>query len=132
MSAETIKQFYNKHFFQNGQPVTTEALLTITIGNEAVKFVGLSLSANATIEELFKSYHSFLLQTAPKEPLKEEEPPPPTILDIVTINYRSNTYLLDVLENEEFIVRRKDSNEVIKADSPVARGVVKQYRDGIK
>lgn len=132
MSAEIIKQFYNKHFFQNGQPVSTEAILTITIGNEAVKFVGLSLSPNATIEELFKSYHSFLLQTAPKEVLKEEEPPTPTVLDIITINYRNNTYLLDVLDNEEFIVRRKDTNDVINAESAVARGVVKIYRDGIK
>ena len=131
MSAETIKQFYNKHFFQNGQPVATEAILTITIGNEAVKLVGLSLSPNATIEELFKSYHSFLLQTAPKEDLKGEDLAATGVLDIIPINYRNNAYLLDVLENEVFIVRRKDTNEVIKADSPVARGVVKQYRDSV-
>ncbi len=129
MSAETIKQFYNKHFFQNGQPVATDALITITIDNEAVKFVGLSISPNDTIEGLFKSCHSMLLQTGSKEEAVQKDPPSPKVLDIVTIDYRNNVYLLDVLENEEFVVRRQDSNEIIKIGSPVARGVVKKYRD---
>jgi len=128
MSAETIKQFYNKHFFNNGQPVATDALITITINNEAVKFVGLSISPDDTIEELFKSYHKILLQTGSKEVLKEKDHPSPEVLNIITVDYRNNLYLLDILENEEFIVRQRDTNEIIDAGSPVAKEVIKRYQ----
>lgn len=127
MTAEQVRDFYNTHFFTENTPKEAHLVITFQAGKQTLTIPGVKVKADVTLETLFKAYHQYLLSSPPAAP-DEAPDPSPKVLDITIVSYRGKEYMLDVLEGEEFVVRRKTDGEVIKRDSPVARGVVKRYK----
>lgn len=126
MTAEQVRDFYNTHFFSKNAPKEAHLVITFQAGEYSLTIPGVKAKADVTLETLFKAYHQYLLSSPPATP-DEDPDPSPKVLDITIVTYRGKEYMLDVLEGEEFVVRRKVDGVVIKRDSPVARGVVKKY-----
>ncbi len=127
MTAEQVRDFYNSHFFTENAPKEAHLVITFQAGEQTLTIPGVKVKADVTLETLFKAYHQYLLSSPPAVP-DEAPDPSPKVLDITIVTYRGKEYMLDVLEGEEFVVRRKTDGEVIKRESPVARGVVKAYQ----
>lgn len=128
MSPDQLKSFYNGHFFKDNQPIEAHLVITFQVGEEVVEIPGVKVSPNVTLESIFKAYHQFLLKSENGDAPAQAEASKP-VVDITIITYRGKEYILDVLAGEEFVVRRKVDGVVIKENSPLARGVVKGYKN---
>lgn len=128
MSPDQLKAFYNGHFFKDEKPIEAHLVITFQVGEEVVEIPGVKVSPNVTLESIFKAYHQFLLKGENGDAPAQADASQP-VVDITIVTYRGKEYILDVLAGEEFVVRRKGDGVVIKRDSPVARGVVKIYKN---
>lgn len=128
MTAEQLRSFYNTHFFEGRQAKEAHLVITFQAGERILTIPGVKAKADVTLETLFKAYHQYLLSSA-SDKNEDAGAPSPKVLDITIVTYRGKAYMLDVLEGDQFVVRRKEDGVVIKRDSPTARGVVKRYKN---
>lgn len=121
--AKKIKDFYNQQFFPEGKAKEAHIILTIEAQGEKITIPGIKVHPNTTIDSIFKAYHHYLSQSQITEPKVEENQS--KILNIEQVEYKNNTYLIEQLGEDNFIIRNQESGKVINPKSPVGKILLK-------
>jgi hypothetical protein len=132
MTAEQIKLFFNKHFFDGNNPIPKVASLSIKIEKDHIEIPNIQISPDHTIESIFKGYFhhvSDLPNSSTNPPVEQPASDVTTFINVEQIEYRKNFYSVEEHINEKFIVRNNNTGKVLDEDSVVHRSLVKKYKD---
>jgi hypothetical protein len=137
MTSQELKTLYNENFWQDGQPQEVVCTITIRVGEQEVGIAGIALQPAHTVDSIFKTMHTYLLENESAPPLAEplvhvpaHIPSLPGIVDIDSVEYREKTYLVERIDQDTFVVKN-DKGETINAKSPTARSVIKAYKENL-
>lgn len=137
MTSLELKTLYNENFWRDGQAKEVVCTITIRVGDEEVGIAGIALHPAHTVDSIFKTMHTYLLENEsappPAEPLVHVPahiPTLPGIVDVDSVEYREKTYLVERIDEDTFVVKN-DKGEIIKKQSPTARAVIKAYKENL-
>lgn len=138
MTSQELKTLYNENFWQDGQPQEVVCTITIRVGEQEVGIAGINLQPGHTVDSIFKTMHTYLLENEAAPPPPAESPVHvpahipslPGIVDIDSVEYREKTYLVERIDQDTFVVKN-DKGEIINAKSPTARAVIKAYKENL-
>ena len=128
MTAETVRDFYNQTFFQQGQAQKAKLEISLKHNEQEIVIPGIEIGPNSTIAEIIRSFHAYLAQNGPV-PLKEKvADDKPEMTNFEVMQYRGNRYYVEEYPNEQFVVRKENGNS-LKETSPTARTLIKRYKE---
>ena len=131
ITAETVKDFYNDTFFQEGKAQKAQVAISLKAGSQEIAIPGIEVSPNSTLDEIIRSFHAYLAQNG-SIPLKEKPADAESdLLNFERVKYKGNIYFVEEYPEERYIVRR-ENGESLKENSPTARTLVKQYKETYK
>ena len=127
--AQKIKEFYNQNFFIDGETKEAHLIISFESNGEKIIIPGVKVHPSTTIDSIFKAYHSYLNQkTNPViDEMQSSEENKDSIIDFEQIEHNNNTYLIEQVAEDNFIIRNKETDKIISDKSPLHRTIVKKF-----
>lgn len=144
MDHQQIKNWYNQTFFDGNAPRQATASITITTDTGTLSIPAMNVFADSTLHAMILTWYNYLKENpaplaAPIEPETITAPPPlpPAATDVHTdivnvdqVSFRDKLYIVEVYQDETFIIKNKETGNVLKPDSPNAKAIIKLVQPG--
>lgn len=130
MTANEIKDFFNSHFFADGEEQQVRMDLSFkTSDGKICKIPGVEIWQSNTVGQIFHAYHKFVKKNGPQTANKKSNSvKDPEVEKVRTVEYRSNEYIVQYYADGTTTIR-KPNGEFLNQASPTARAILKRAKE---
>lgn len=133
ITAKDTADFYNNIFFDEEKNLVDPGIsLLIKQGDHELIIPNIIVPAKTPFHQIILNFHNKLLREGPLD-MDEELPEPvhvdPALIDFKRMQYRNKVYFVEQVDLETFRVLNEERDKEISLKSPVAKAILKRFRE---